>query len=120
MRLAALIQKPFFGADAMDALTVFRLATIEGAKALHLENETGSIEPGKKADLVLLDLNKPDKPVTDENIYSTIVYSASSSDVQHVMIDGRWVVENGNCINYEKDEIINTAKTELQILLKRL
>lgn len=44
MRLAALIQKPIYGADVMDAKTVFKLATIEGAKALHLENEIGSIE----------------------------------------------------------------------------
>ena len=48
MRLAALIQKPIHGPTTMDAKTVFKLATIEGAKALHLQNEIGSIEVGKK------------------------------------------------------------------------
>ena len=57
MRLAALIQKPIHGPTIMDAKTVFKLATIEGAKALHLQNEIGSIEVGKKADLALLDLS---------------------------------------------------------------
>ena len=61
MRLASLIQKPIHGPTSMDAKTVFRLATIEGAKALHLEDEIGSIEIGKKADLVLLNLNGSDK-----------------------------------------------------------
>ncbi len=56
MRLASLIQKPIHGAEVMDAKTIFRMATIEGAKALHLQDEVGSIEIGKKADLVLIDL----------------------------------------------------------------
>ena len=51
MRLASLIQKPIHGTEVMDAKTLFRMATIEGAKALHLQNEVGSIEVGKKADL---------------------------------------------------------------------
>ena len=120
MRLAALIQKPVFGPGAMDAKTVFRLATIEGAKALHMQDEIGSIEAGKKADIVLLDLENIYQPVADENIYSTIVYSSSSADVKNVMVDGEWIVENGTCIICEKDEIIVRSKNELQKLLKRI
>lgn len=122
MRLAALIQKPIHGSTVMDAKTTFKLATIEGAKALHLENEVGSIEVGKKADLVLLDLNVPDKCLldNDENIYSDIVYSSSKDSVKHVMIDGRWVVKNGESIIYDKSEMINNAKYELSELLKRI
>ena len=56
MRLAALIQKTRYGAEAMDPKTIFRMATIEGARALHL-NETGSIEKGKYADFVVLNEN---------------------------------------------------------------
>ncbi len=120
MRLAALIQKPVFGPGAMDAKTVFRLATIEGAKALHMQDEIGSIEAGKKADIVLLDLENIYHSVADENIYSTIVYSSSSADVKNVMVDGEWIVENGTCIICEKDEIIVRSKNELQKLLKRI
>ena len=120
MKLAALIQKPFFGPKALDAKTIFRIATIEGAKALHLENEVGSIEIGKKADFVLLDLENIHNPVSEENVYSAIVYSSSSSDVKNVMIDGEWVVENSDCTLFEKDELISRSKNELQKLLKRI
>jgi len=122
MRLAALIQKPIHGSTVMDAKTTFKLATIEGAKALHLENEIGSIEVGKKADLVLLDLNVPDKCLldNDENIYSDIVYSSSKDSVKYVMIDGRWVVKNGESLIYDKLEMLNNAKYELNELLKRI
>jgi 5-methylthioadenosine/S-adenosylhomocysteine deaminase len=75
MRLAALIQKPRYTPEVMDAKTVFRMATVEGAKALHLY-ETGSIETGKKADLVLLDLEEATQSLMngEEDTYSTIVY----------------------------------------------
>ena len=115
MRLAALIQKPIHGPTAMDAITVFRLATIEGAKALHIENEVGSIEVGKKADLVLLDLEKADQPIhlSDEQIYSSIVYSASKENVKAVMIDGELVMDDGRCLMYDEDELVGKGKEEL-------
>src|SRR5207247_2573338 len=59
MRLAALIQKPRLGADALPAGRVLELATLGGARALGLEAEIGSIAPGKRADLVVLDLREP-------------------------------------------------------------
>ncbi|MFH0735456.1 MAG: amidohydrolase family protein [bacterium] len=122
MRLAALIQKPIFGSTVMDAKTTFKLATIEGAKALHLEKEIGSIEVGKKADLVFLNLEQPDQCLldNDENLYSNIVYSASHDTVKHVMIDGNWVVFDGKSVVYDKDELFNSAKEELKSLLKRI
>ncbi|MBK7106137.1 MAG: amidohydrolase family protein [Ignavibacteriae bacterium] len=119
MRLASLIQKPRYSPTAMDALIVFRLATIEGAKALNLQNEIGSIEIGKKADLVFLDLEKPNQTLIDENIYSTIIFSASNENVKEVMIDGDWVVRNGKSLNYNEDELYEKGKIELNELLKR-
>ncbi len=121
MRLAALIQKPINGSTVMDALTVFRLATIEGAKALHIEKEVGSIEVGKKADLVLLDLDKADQPlqINDEGIYSSIVYSASKENVKSVLIDGKLVMDDGRCLMFDEDELINNGKVELKQLLER-
>jgi len=119
MRLASLIQKPIYGPTEMDALTVFRLATIEGAKALHLGNEIGSIEVGKKADLVLLDLEKPNQTLIDENIYSTIIFSAGPENVQEVMIEGEWVLQNGKSLFYEEEELFSNGKNELQKLINR-
>jgi len=122
MRLAALIQKSIHGPEAMDAKTVFILATIEGAKALHLENEVGSIEIGKKADLVLIDLNSYVNSVldNDEQVYSNLVYSSSTSNVHSVMIDGKWVIMNGESLIYEKNEIREDSINELKKLLKRM
>lgn len=122
MRLAALIQKPVYGASVMDAETIFRMATIEGAKALHIENETGSIEEGKKADLVLIDLDNPFKIYSSEelNLYSSIVYSSSKEDVIYVMIDGKWVVKDGISLNYDEYDLYHTGKTELTELLNRV
>jgi 5-methylthioadenosine/S-adenosylhomocysteine deaminase len=122
MRLASLIQKPVHGPKIMDAQTVFRLATIEGARALHIDDETGSIEVGKKADLVLLDLNKVEMPYNDDenNVYSKIVYSASAHNVHSVMIDGKWVVKDRFSNKYDSKEVVSNAKSELNNLLQRL
>ncbi len=122
MRHAALIQKPIHGSTVMDAKTTFKLATIEGAKALHLENEVGSIEVGKKADLVLLNLEQVDQCLLDNdyNLYSNIVYSAAHDTVKHVMIDGNWVVKDGDSTVYDKNEIYINAKNELNLLLNRV
>lgn len=121
MRLAALIQKPIHGADSMDAKTVFKLATIEGAKALHIDNETGSIESGKYADLVLIDLNNPMLPLndTDEGIYSKIVYASDHSIVSDVMINGKWKVRNHESLLFDQKELFSKGKQELSLLLKR-
>ena len=129
MRLAALILKPLHGPTAMDALTVFRLATIEGARALHIENEVGSIEVGKRADLVLLNLERADQPlrITDgqvesdvRGIYSTIVYSASKENVDSVLIDGKPVVSNGENLLYNETEIMDEGKNQLNLLVKKM
>lgn len=119
MRLASLIQKPIHGPKTMDAQTVFRLATIEGAKALHLENEIGSIEIGKKADLVLLNLERYNQTLTEENIYSSIVFSANQENVSEVMIEGEWVIRNGKSLFYNEEEIFQKSRSELNKLLKR-
>lgn len=122
MRLAALIQKPVYGPAAIDAETIFRMATIEGAKALHIDNETGSIEEGKKADMVLVDLDNPYKTYSDdeEYIYSDLVYSASREDVTHVMIDGKWVLKDGVSLVYDEYQLYHEGLAELKKLLKRI
>jgi len=122
MRLAALIQKPIHGLLAMDAKTVFKLATIEGAKALHLQNEIGSIEVGKKADLALLDLSTNTHSISDteESVYSDIVYSSSSDSVNSVMVEGEWKVLNKKSLLYEQNELNQNSKTELRKLLNRV
>jgi cytosine/adenosine deaminase-related metal-dependent hydrolase len=122
MRLAALIQKPIHGPLAMDAKTVFKLATIEGAKALHLQSEIGSIEVGKKADLALLDLSTNTHSILDseESVYSDIVYSSSSESVNSVMVEGDWKVLNKKSLLYDQHELNQKSKEELKKLLNRV
>ncbi len=122
MRLASLIQKPIHGTEVMDAKTIFRMATIEGAKALHLQNEIGSIEVGKKADLVLIDLDSYSNSYSDsdEIIYSDIVFSSTSENIQSVMIDGKWLVKNRESLVYDQHELVANGKEQLKELLKRV
>lgn len=121
MRLAALMQKPIHGPESMNAETVLMMATVGGAKALGIDGETGSIEQGKKADIVLLDLNKIWNGYNGQpDIYSTIVYSGSPENVQSVMIDGRWVFRDGVHDTLDQEKVVREATTELNHLLKRI
>lgn len=121
MRLASLIQKPIHNPTVMDAKQMVRLATIEGAKALHLSQEIGSIEVGKKADLQLLNLEKATHSMIDgdDNLYSSIAYAADKSDVNSVMVEGKWVVRNGTNLIYDESEMVLNGKAELKKLLDR-
>jgi 5-methylthioadenosine/S-adenosylhomocysteine deaminase len=120
MRLAALMQKPLHGPTAMPALTVFELATIGGAKTLGLEKEIGSIEPGKKADIALLDLQKVWTPLFNSDIYSTIVYSCDPRNVDSVMVDGMWLVRQGELTSLDEHKIRLQAQHEVKHLLQRV
>lgn len=122
MRLASLIQKPIHGAEVMNAKTIFKMATIDGAKALHLENEVGSIEVGKKADLVLIDLNSYSNSYSDsdDSVYSDIVFSSSTENVKSVMVDGKWLVKDRKSSIYDQQKLIADGKEELKMLLKRI
>jgi len=111
MTLAALLHKGFSrNPTVLPAQKVFEMATIDGAKALWLDNEIGSIEVGKKADLVLIDTSKPHQNPPSQNVYSQLVYSAKSSDVDTVMIDGKLVFEDRKYTTLNCDEILDYAK----------
>ncbi len=118
MRLAGLIQKPRRGVESLPAREIVKMATLGGARALGLEQEIGSIEIGKKADLILLDLNRIHSfPVTD--VFTSLVYSARATDVQTVIIDGEVVMENRELLKLDRQKILTLAKTELQKLIAR-
>ncbi len=120
MRLAALIQKPRLGPDALPALRVFELATLGGAAALGLEGEIGSIAPGKRADLTVLDLSGPHAQPDHGDIYSRLVYSARAADVRHVIVDGKLVVQDGELRTAKVEEIGREANKSAQWLRESL
>jgi len=95
----------------MDAVTVLRMATIEGAKALGIDDITGSLEKGKKGDIIIVDINKPHL-VPIYNPYSHLVYSARGSDVSHTIINGRLVMAERRILTMEVDELIRNAFTK--------
>lgn len=121
MRLAALIQKPIHGPTAMDARTVLRMATMGGAEVLGMEKEIGSLEVGKKADLVLLDLyDFHTFPSHEVDVYSRIVYSAARGNVDTVIIDGQVVMENRLMRTLDRDIVLREADRSIARLVKRL
>jgi 5-methylthioadenosine/S-adenosylhomocysteine deaminase len=111
MRTAALVQKARRGPEALPALTVLRMATIDGARALGLGDEIGSIETGKRADLILLNLDRLHLTPRPD-VVSTIVYAAQSSDVETVLIDGRVLLHDGRLTMMDEREVMQTARAE--------
>jgi 5-methylthioadenosine/S-adenosylhomocysteine deaminase len=111
MRTAALIQKALHGAETLPALTVIRMATIDGARALGLADEIGSIEVGKRADLVLLDLDRLHTTPHPDPI-STIVYAANSDNVETVIIDGRVVMRDRELLTMGEQAVRSEAAAE--------
>ena len=109
MSTAAKIHKAVSGdPTALNARQAMLMATRWGAEALGLGNITGSIEEGKSADIVIADLRKPHlTPIYD--VYSHIVYSMHSSDIETVLINGKVVVENSRLLNADESEIIQKA-----------
>lgn len=120
MRIASLLQKPKHGPTSMDCGTIFRMATLGGAKALGLDREIGTIESGKKADLVVLDLHKTGNPLSDQHPHSSVVYSGCADNVESVMINGRWVYRNRTFVDLDEERILHDARNQLRRLLDRL
>lgn len=125
MKFAALIHRAERAdASLMPAATVLEMATINGARALGLDKEIGSIEKGKKADLILLDLDNPHMtPMLygrHSNLISNIVYSARSSDVQTVIIDGNLVMEDRKVLTVDEAELRAQVNEVCQKVLDRV
>lgn len=110
MKTAALIAKTVAAdARALPAAAVLEMATLNGARALGQEHALGSLEPGKQADLVAINLNTPaNQPVYDP--ISQIVYSAGRGDVTHVWVGGKQVVANGVLATLDLDSVLSSAK----------
>ncbi len=110
MRSAAFLHK-FNSKDptTLNASTLVEIATINGAKALNLENKIGSIEIGKQADVILVPLNKPHL-IPLYNIYSQIVYSMGGSDVDTVIVNGKIVMRNNKILTINEEEVMEKVK----------
>ena len=94
---------------ALNAKAVVEMATIDGARALHMEKEIGSLEAGKKADLILIGLDEPNAvPMYD--VYAQIAYSLKGSDVETVMIGGRVVMQDRKLLTIDEPAVLEKAR----------
>jgi 5-methylthioadenosine/S-adenosylhomocysteine deaminase len=110
MDLAAKLQKvSTVNPRALGAEAVVEMATIEGARAIHMGREIGSLEAGKKADLILVGLDAP-HAVPMYDIYSQLAYALKASDVETVVIGGRVVMRNRRLLTVDEAAVIAKAR----------
>ena len=110
MKGMALLQTITKGIRSLSAQSILNMATINGAKVFGLENEIGTLEEGKKADIILIDANQPHiaplRVKNKENVSSALVYCATGRDVTDVIIDGNHLVQNGRLMTIDVNEVI--------------
>jgi 5-methylthioadenosine/S-adenosylhomocysteine deaminase len=98
-----------------DAATVLRLATIEGARVLGMADRTGSLEPGKRADLIVVDTRQPHlTPLY--NPVSHLVYAARGADVRHTVIDGRLVMRDRRLLTIDLPSLLDQARAKAALV----
>jgi 5-methylthioadenosine/S-adenosylhomocysteine deaminase len=118
MRSAIIIPRAVFqDVKVRNAEDVLRMATIGGARCLGLDREIGSLEPGKKADVTLVDMRTAwCNPLRTHNLITNLVYNANGSDVSHVFVDGELLVEEGRLTRFDEAELI----AEAQVVAERV
>jgi 5-methylthioadenosine/S-adenosylhomocysteine deaminase len=109
IHLSSMLQKPDSGPTAMPAARAFELATLGGAKVLGIEDKVGSLEAGKKADIVTISRKHPSQS-TVKDPYSALVFSCSGRDVTNVMTNGRWTVRKKEHCFFDFEKV--TAKAQ--------
>lgn len=118
MKFAALLQKGVYGkVKAMESYEVLKMATINGARALDLDEQIGSIEEGKKADIILLDLNNE---ITNPQgtIFADIVYNAKGSNVSHTIINGNLLMEDRQIEGIDKYQIYDKCEKIIKRIME--
>lgn len=114
VRLAAFLAKGFSGdPTALPAKQALLLATRLGAQAMHMGHLTGSLEPGKRADLIVVDLNQlhnlPAFTHDPDAVYARLVYAAHSHDVNDVMVNGKWLMRDRKLLTLNEEELLYAA-----------
>ncbi len=125
MKLTALFNKiKYRDPTVMPAWEVLRMATIEAAQAIGLGDQIGSLEAGKQADLIVVDLTAPNlSPVLDapvRNIVPNLVYAASGHEVRDVMVAGRFLVRNGRVLTADEAAVRGEAQAQAAVLGRRV
>jgi len=118
MRLASILQAVRHQPGVLPAREVLWMATRGGARALGLEGEIGSLEPGKRADVIVVDGDRPHLAPGPDPI-STVVYSARASDVKTTMVDGEVLLDHGAPVRADRQEVVSEARAAARELIAR-
>jgi 5-methylthioadenosine/S-adenosylhomocysteine deaminase len=123
LKTAVLVQKGVArDAGILSARQALRMATLGGAEALGMSDKIGSLEEGKKADLILIDMDKPHLTPHHydyfDSIYSLLLFSATGADVDYVVVDGTIVLDRGRAVMLDPDEVKREAQERSRRLLK--
>jgi 5-methylthioadenosine/S-adenosylhomocysteine deaminase len=119
MRSMALLQKALHGPEVLPARQALRIATVGGATALGLEKEIGTLEPGKRADVIVVNLRTLHSTPYASDPVSAVVYSAQTSDVQSAVIDGQLVMNDRVLLTMDEGVVLQNAGREAVELAKR-
>jgi len=119
MRTAALLQKLAHGPEILNADRVLRMATIDGARALGLAKQIGSLEVGKRADVTVIDLSGLHSSPRSDNAVSSLVYSCEAEDVRTTIIDGRVVMRDRELSTLDESAVVADANRQATLLAKR-
>ncbi len=119
IRLTTFLAKGSSGdPTALPAKTTLAMATRIGAKALHIEEITGSISPGKRADLILIDIkkvhNSPWFRHLQESLYSQVVYAAKGNDVTDLMVNGKWLMKDHQLLTVDEESLMEQGQEYAQ------
>ncbi|HNU93319.1 MAG TPA: amidohydrolase [Bacillota bacterium] len=119
MKAAAILHRAFeLDSAAIDSATALRMGTIDAARAVGMEEEIGSIEPGKKADLIVVDLSRPEM-VPSLSTFTNLLYCATGSAVETVMVDGRFVVKDRAMLTMDEPRVIEQANSVARELVEK-
>ncbi|MEA4812073.1 MAG: amidohydrolase [Anaerolineaceae bacterium] len=121
IRLASFIAKAHTSdPTALPARQALEMATIRGAKAMHIDEFTGSLEPGKRADLITVEMdgvhNAPRFRRDPNGVYAQLIYAAKAADVRDVMVEGRWLMKERQLLTVDE----KAAMQEAQLLAEKI
>ena len=121
LKMAALLQRVRLqDAHAVSPSAALRMATINGARALGLDHLVGSLEPGKRADLIMLDLYSAPHSVAVHKVVSHLVHCATPANVRLVMVEGRIVMDQGEIVGLDERPLLAEAQAVGEDLVRRL
>jgi len=110
---------PYADNAVMPAKTLLRMATYGGAKALGQEKEIGTIEIGKKADLIFIDIDQPHLQPT-HNLINSLMEAGESADVKAMMVDGNWLMKDRCVLTLDEERLLFEGKNSINVINKRM